>query len=591
MASSRQNGGALVSAFIGSLRSAVGFVPPRPTSPHYGRQAMVSPSDTITHESSSPRADPEHVSIRTLWPHAPDLPPGSSLILEDRLLRALCNARFDNIYGPIEADMIQPNTHNNPSNQSVVNTTEHESLAPLPPTADQQASPSKSNDKRDRAIAKFREDHQRAITFDDEDDEQYYHNPLLVRQCSALASIFAPIRGPSPAFQSMHTFLVFNDGEQASDPNLSVPKQLNPAAPAFEYQPSHDNIQDTAPRSDRQALQPQDPISEPALPEFPAEATRAPSPAFQSMHMFLVPNDGEKASDSDPSVSQQLNPAAPAFEYQPRHDNIQDTAPRAYQQALKSQDPISEPPAPELLAEAARAPAPQPHAPRQGPVKLRELPHHPNLKKKQARAAFDAQRQNLANGGGAVNGNGAARSQQPQNGSSASMLPWGPYGPARSNSSLSNLSRVTTGPSRGPSRFGRSTGPSSPNGSSGPSTPPGTDSNSPRTPATTDTNLSTSPTPSLGPPHKVKDTASSSNSVARPATPGPSREPGTPSAWTGTSRRSAVAANPPRSPPAPTTGTAWVPEAATRRRGGLRGARTWHPSPAARNVKNWRSSG
>lgn len=263
---------------------------------------MASPSDAITHESSSPRADPKPVSISTMWPHAPDLPPGySSLILEDRLLRALCNARFDNIYGPIGADMIQPSTHNNPSNQSVVNTTGHESLAPLPPTADQQASPSQSDDKRDRAIAKFREDHQRAISFDDEDDEQYYHNPLLVRQCSALASIFAPIRAPSPAFQFMNMFLVFNDGEQASDPNLSVSKQLNPAAPAFEYQPSHDNIQDTAPRPDQQA-QPQDPISEPPSPEFPAEA--------------------------------------------------------------------------------ARAPAPQPHTLRRGPVKLRELPHHPNLKKK-----------------------------------------------------------------------------------------------------------------------------------------------------------------------------------------------------------------
>ncbi|KFY81958.1 hypothetical protein V500_10936 [Pseudogymnoascus sp. VKM F-4518 (FW-2643)] len=586
MASSRQNGGALVSALIGSLRSAIGFVPPLPSSPHYGQQAMASPSDTITHESSSPRADPEPVSITTLWPHAPDLPPGSSLILEDRLLRALCNARVDNIYGPVGAGMIQPSTHNNPSNQSVVDITGHGSLAPPPPTADQQALPSQSDDKRDRAITKFRENHQRAITFDDDDDEQYYHNPLLVQQCSALAPIFAPIRTPSPAFQSMNMFLVFNDGEQASGPNLSVSKQLNPAAPAFEYQPSHDNIQDTAPKPDQQALQPQDPISEPPSPEFPAETARAPSPEFQTMQMLLVLNDGEQASDPDPSVSKQLNPTAPAFEYQPRHDNIQDTAPGADQQALQPQDPTSEPPSPGFPAEAARAPAPQPHAPRQGPVKQRELPHHPKNKKKQARAAFEAQRQNLANGGGAVNGNGAAHSQRSQNGSSAFKPSWGPY-----RSAQSNRSPVTTRPSGGPSGFGGSTGPSSPNGSFGPSTPPGTDNNSPRTPATTDTNLSTSPTPSLGPPHKVKDTAGSSNSVARPATPGPSREPRTPSARTGTPRRSAVVANPPHSPPAPTTGTAWVPKTATRRPGGLRGARTWHPSPSARTAKNWRSAG
>ena len=555
---------------------------------------MASPSDTITHESSSPRADPKPVSISTMWPHAPDLPPGySSLILEDRLLRALCNARFDNIYGPIGADMIQPSTHNNPSNQSVVNTTGHESLAPLPPTADQKASPSQSDDKRDRAIAKFREDHQRAITFDDEDDEddeQYYHNPLLVRQCSALASFFAPIRAPSPAFQFMNMFLVFNDEEQASDLNLSVSKQLNPAAPAFEYQPSHDNIQDTTPRPDQQA-QPQDPISEPPSPEFPAEIARAPSPASQTTQMLQVLNGGEQASDSNPSVSKQLNPTAPAFEYQPRYDNIQDTAPGADQQALQPQDPISEPPSPEFPAEAARAPAPQPHTLRRGPVKLRELPHHPNLKKKEARAAaFEAQRQNLANGGGAVNGNGAARSQQSQNRSSASMLPWGPYRPARSNWPRSNWSPVTTRPSRGPSGFGRSIGPSSPNGSSGPSTPPGTDSNSPRTPATTDTSLSTSPTPSLGPTYKPEDTSGSSNSVTRPATPGPSREPRTPPARTGTLRRSAVAANPPLSPPAPTTGTAGVPAVATRRPRGPWGARMWHPLPSARTVKNWRSA-
>lgn len=507
---------------IGELGLAICPVPPHPSSSHSGQQAMVWPSDTTGHESTFPRADPEQVSITTLVPHVPDLPPGISPALESRLIRAICNARVEAIYGPVGTEVIYPRTHNFLSNQSVFNAALHGYLASLYPTADQQATTLQPDD-RQLAIAKFREDHQRAITFDDEDDEEYFPNSL-----------------PSQQF------------------------------------------------------------STPAL-------IHATSPAFQPIDMGLVNYPTVQALDPNPPASKPLDPAAPAFEYQPSNRYIQDIATQAEQEAAQAQEPIPEAPAPEFPAEAASAPATRPHVTPQGTIRLRDLYHHPdNVKKREKaaqreRAALEAQSRGLSTGGGIANGNGAPQSQKPQNGSSAPKLLSGPYGSSRSNGP-----QATTRSPTGPSGSNSSTGPSSSNGSpgprrphsntpsparSGPSTPPRTGSNSPTTPATTDTSLSTSPTPSLSPPRKLKDTAGSPNSVGRPATPGPSRVSRTPTGTTGTVRTCAGGATPQLSPPAPTTGTAGVSAATTSNRRGDSEANSWHQSLQAGNAENLTSAG
>ncbi|KFY93123.1 hypothetical protein V498_04542 [Pseudogymnoascus sp. VKM F-4517 (FW-2822)] len=513
MALSRPNEENMFSNLIGELGPDICPVPPHPSSSHSGQQAMVWPSDTTRHESTFPRADPERVFITTLLPHVPDLPPGIPPALQSRLVRAICNAWVEAIYGPVGAEVLYPRTHNVLSNQSVFNAALHEYLASLYPNAGQQAIHLQLDD-RQLAIAKFREDHHRAITFDDEDDEEYFPNSLPSQQFSTTTLIHAT----SPAFQSIDMGLVYYPTVQAFDPNSSKSKPLDPAAPAFEYQPKNRHVQDIATEADQEAAQAQEPIPEVPAPEFPAEA--------------------------------------------------------------------------------ASAPATRPHVTPKGTIRLRDLYHHPdNVKKREKaaqreRAALGAQSRGLSNGGGIANGNRAPRSQKPQNGSSAPKLSSGPYGSTR--------------PPRGPSGSNSSTGPSSTNGSprprrphsntpspacSGPSTPPRTGSNSPTTPATTDTSLSTSPAPSLSPPRKLKDTAGSPNSVRRPATPGPSRGSRTPTGTTGAVRTCAGGATPQLSPPAPTTGTAGVSAATTSNSRGDSDANSLRQSLQAGNAESSTSAG
>ncbi|OBT69175.1 hypothetical protein VE03_02031 [Pseudogymnoascus sp. 23342-1-I1] len=495
MISSRPNEENMFSSHIGELRPAVGPVPPRPSSSQSGQEAMATPSDTTRHESPYPPADPERISITTLGPHVLDLPPSLPLDLEDRLIRALFNARAENLYGPVGTKEFQPSIYNVLSSQSVFsqsifNAILHKSLA----------------------IAKFREDHERAIAFDEEDDEEYFPNPLPSQQLSTPSLS----RATSPA-------AITSDDKDHEEyfPNPFTPQQF----------------------------------STPVVLD-------ATSPAFQPIDMGVVNYPTVQALDPNPSAPKQLDPTAPVFEYQPSGCYIQDMATEADKKAPQAQEPIPELPAPEFSAEAVSAPAPQPHLTPQGTIKLRSLPfYEPEQKKKwamkaqQKMAALQAQSRHLYHGGGVANRNRAARSQKPQNGKPSSTN--GSSGPPRTRGNTSSPAR------------------------SGPYTPPRTGSNSTTTPATTGTKLPTCPTPSLSPCPKAKDAAGSSNSVRRTATPGPSRGPRTPTATKGAVKTHAGGATPQLSPPAPTTGTAGVPAASTRKSSGRAEAKTWRGSPQA----------
>ncbi|ELR02971.1 hypothetical protein VC83_03495 [Pseudogymnoascus destructans] len=546
MATVGQNEGTIASNVVEILRRAISNVPPSPSLSPSGQQAMAWPSDTTREESSSPPADPQYISIRTLWPHSPDLPPGPPSTSQDRLLHALGDTHVENIYGLTGLEGIQPSTLNALNSPSVVHTTGHETF--LSSTAGQQALPLQFDYERNLAIAKFREDHQGAITFDDDDDEEFFlclGPPSGRRRYSP-----TPILATSPAFEPWGMYPPFYDWDEDFDSDPPVSKELDPAAPVFEYQPSHAYIQDTASGADQQALRSQDSVSEPPEPDLPAEASGA-------------------------------------------------AAPGARQQAVQSQDAVSESPESELPTQALSAPAPQPHAPQRWSLPpLRDLPFYSDKKRKGEEAELRAQRMRQQNRVGAANGNGTARSQQSQNGNAASGPSSAPYMPARSNGFM-----ATATPSRGSSRSGRSMALGSHNGSSifprarngsfkprnnppslirsGPSKGPQTGSNSSGTTATTYAGLSTHPAPSSSPPCKFEDTALPSNSVERPATPGPSGEPRTNPATKGKARTHTKAASPPRPPPAPTTGTAGVPVAATRPRGGRARGRTRRQSPPA----------
>ncbi|KFY35565.1 hypothetical protein V494_05799 [Pseudogymnoascus sp. VKM F-4513 (FW-928)] len=324
------------------------------------------------------------------------------------------------------------------------------------------------------------------------------------------------------------------------------------------------------------------------------------------------------AFDPNQSASKQLNPAAKAFEYQASHDSVQSTAPESHHQALQPSHPIAEPPAAEPPAtepqtEAAIAPVLQQQAPRQGPIRLRDLPYHPSQKKKQMKLA-EAQSLANVNRRRAMKGNVTAQSQRSPNGGSASKLSYGPYRPARSN--RPRPISMSSGPSapgystascsrNGPSNFPRYQGSwRSPPAANPSFTAPGTHrnspnstisasptssqtgSNSPATSGTADTSLPTSPTPSLSPTYKGKGTGGPSETVVRPATPGTSRELRTPAATPGEQRVYAQAASPPRSPPAPTTGMAGVPTGPSRQRRGRADANSWRGQPPTRTPED-----
>jgi hypothetical protein len=529
-----------------------------------GRQAIDS-SHALRQESSSLPADPEYISITTLWPHEPDLPPSSSSTSQDGLLHALGYTQVENIYG---VERFQPSTPNAPNSPRVVHTTGHETLAFLSSTAAQQALPLQFDYERCLPIAKFREDHEGAITFDDVDNEEFFlclDPPTGCRRYSP-----PPILETSPESVPGDMDLPFYDWDEVFDSNPPPSKELDPAAPAFEYQPSHAYIQDTATGADQQALQSQDSISELPEPELPAETSSAPAPGPD-------------------------------------------------QQALQSQDPVSQSPESELPTQALSAPALQSHAPQQRRLpRLRDLPHYHEVRREEAE--LRAQRQRQRNGNGYANGNGIARSQRSQNGNATFGPSQGPYRPTRSNGFMATAtpSRGSSGSSHsmalgshnGSSRFSQTrNGPANPPAAStsswapkprsnppsptrsGPSKAPQTGSNSSRTTATTDAGLPTNPTPYSSPPYKFKDTAGPSNYVERPATPGPSREPTTNPATRGKARAYTKAASPPRSPPAPTTGTVGVPAAATRPRGGGARAKSWRQSPPAQAAEGSTTTG
>ncbi|OBT86758.1 hypothetical protein VE02_04234 [Pseudogymnoascus sp. 03VT05] len=521
-----QNEGGVVSNFVEMLRTlrhAFPDEPPRLSWSPSGWQAMDS-SHTLRQESSSLPADPEYISITTLWPHEPDMPPGSSSTSQDGLLHALGYTQVENIY---HVENLQPSTLSAPNSPRVVHATGHETLDFLSSAAGQQVLPSQCDFELCLGIAKFREDNEGAITFDDDDDEEFF-------LC------------------------------------------LGPPGGRRRYSPPP--ILDTSPES---------------LPE--------------DMDLPFYSSDEE--FDLNPPASKELDPTAPAFEYQPGHAYIQDTAPRADQQALQSQDHVSDCTEPELPAEASIAPVPQPHAPRQRPVRLRDLPCYDDVRK-QERTELRAQRMRQQNGVSAANGNGIARSQQSQNGVAAFGPSQGPYRPTGSNGFM-----ATATPSRGSLGSSRSMAHGLHNGSpgfqrarngffnppaaspsswrpkprssppsptrSGPSKRPQARSNSAGTTATTDSGLSTTPTSSSSPPSKFKKTAGPSNLVERPATPGPSGEPRTNPVTKGKARANTEAASPPRSPPAPTTGMVGAPAAAIRSRGGRGRGRTRRQSPPA----------
>ncbi|OBT74382.1 hypothetical protein VF21_06820 [Pseudogymnoascus sp. 05NY08] len=531
-----QNEGGAVSNLVEILRTLRHTFPDEPPSLSWspsGRQAIDS-SHTLRQESLSLPADPEYISITTLWPHEPDLPPGSSSTSQDGLLHSLGYTQFENIY---HVEKFQPNTLDAPNSPRVAHTTGYETLDFLSSAAGKQILPLQFDFVHCLGIAKFREDNEGAITFDDVDDEEFFlclGPPGRRRRYSP-----PPILDTSPEFLPEDMDLPFYNSDEEFDLNPPVSKELDPTAPVFEYQPSHAFVQDTAPGADQQALQSQDSICDLPEPELPAETSRA-------------------------------------------------TDLGANQQALQSQDPVSESMEPELPAEASIAPVPQPHAPRQRPLRLRELPCYDDVRA-QERAELRAQRMRQQNGVSAANGNGTARLQQSQNGNAAFRPSQGPYRPTGFNGFM-----ATATPSRGSSWSSRSMANGPHNRSSGfqrtrnssfnppaalpsfwtpkprsnppiptrsgPSKRPQTGSNSPGTTATTDSGLSTTPTSSSSPPSKFKKTAGPSNLVERPATPGPSGEPRTNPATKGKARANTEAASPPRSPPAPTTGmVAWRP--------------------------------
>ncbi|KFY13332.1 hypothetical protein V492_03346 [Pseudogymnoascus sp. VKM F-4246] len=356
-------------------------------------------------------------------------------------------------------------------------------------------------------------------------------------------------------------------------------------------------------------------------PASPVHHLDTAAPVFEPLFFFMPYYPIMGAFDPNQSASKQLNPTAKAFEYQASHGSVQSTAPESHHQALQPGHPIAEPPpaeppATEPQTEAAIAPLLQQQAPRQGPIRLRDLLYHPSRKKKEIKLA-EAQSLANVNRRRAMKGNVTAQSQWSPNGGSASKSSHGPYKPARSNgpSPISKSSgpfapgySTASGSRNGPSNFPRYQGSwRSPPAAKLSSTAPGTHrnspnstvsaspttsqsgSNSPATSGTAGTSLPTSPTPSLSPTYEGKGTGGPSETVVRPATPGTSREPRTPAATTGEQRAYAQAASPPRSPPAPTTGMAGmagVPTGPSMQRRGRADANSWRGQPPTRTAED-----
>jgi hypothetical protein len=226
----------IFSNFVEILGGVIRNIPPSPSSLPSGQQPMAWPFDTTGEESSSPPAEPERISIRTLWPHEPELPLGSSSTSHNGLLHALGDTQVGNIYVPTRAERIQPYTLDALNSLGVVHTTDYETLACLPSTAGQQVLPSQYDLKRYLSIAKFREDNEGAITFDDDDDEEFFFclGPPNGRRHYSPPPILDTSSESFPGDMDQP----FYDWDEVFNSNTPVSKELDPAAPVFEYQPN-----------------------------------------------------------------------------------------------------------------------------------------------------------------------------------------------------------------------------------------------------------------------------------------------------------------------------------------------------------------
>ncbi|KFX91773.1 hypothetical protein O988_07593, partial [Pseudogymnoascus sp. VKM F-3808] len=558
------------------ILSRMNFVPPTPSSPSSEQQDLVLSPGTTPHVSSSSPADSERISATPSSSQAaPDVQPGSSLASPDHALHEPSNARTENAYDPIgAAGTAELSIENALNRQSAVHATGHEALAPQSFATEQETSSLQSYQDRN------------AIAIDFGDDDEYIPN---VSEGGG--------ENPPPASNGdgQNSSTVSNGDSHDSPIASNVDGQDSPTAsngdgdnPPTDSNGDDEHFPHRRPYSDYSAIPP----SFAAAPEFqPMEASPVLNPMGQEIH-------------SIPSASMQLNPAAPAFEYQPIHDGA---ATGADQRDLHPQASGAPVVATRLPIEASSAPVSESQTPK---VKLREKPFHPNkIRKIQKRqAAEEALNRGLANDGVAQNEIGAAQSQESQNDSVSHTPSMGPCERARSNESW-----PTTGSSGGQSNSGYFTEPSTSNSSperpiacgnltedsaagpsslaprsgsgrpefvaAGPYRPPNTWGRPPRASAATDAELPIPPTPASSQPYGIEDTAGPSNSMPFLDASGSSRTPRAPNALIGAVRANTQAASPPCEPPSPTTGTAGAPVLATRRGRGRAESRTWRQSP------------
>ncbi|KFX85830.1 hypothetical protein V490_09386 [Pseudogymnoascus sp. VKM F-3557] len=543
------------------LRGSMNFVPPTLSSLSSEQQGLVLSPDTTRQVSSSSPADPERIFATPSSPQAPDVRPGSSLATPDHALHEQSNTRTENAYDPIgAARTAEPAIDNASNSQSAVHATGHEALAPQSFATEQDTSSLRSYQDRN------------AIAIDFGDDDEYIPN---VSEGGG--------ENPPPASNGDgQNSPAASNGDGQNSPTASNGDGENPPT---DSNGDDEHFPHRRPYSDYSAIHP----------------SFATALEFQPMEASPVLNPMNQEIDSIPSASMQLNPTAPAFEYQPSHDGA---ATGADQRDLHPQASGAPVVATRLPIEASSAPVSEPQTPK---VKLREKPFHPDkIRKIQKRqAAEEALNRGLANDGVAQNEIEAAQSQESQNDTVSHTPSMGPCERARSNESW-----PTTGSSGGQSDSGYFTTPGTSNGSpersiafnslaedsaAGPSSSaPRSGSDRPefiaagpyRPPYTwvtptraSDAELPIPPTPVSGQPYEIEATAGPSNSIAFLDAPESSRTPRAPNASIVAVRTNTQAASPPREPPSPTTGTAGASVLATRRGRGRAEFRTWRQSP------------
>ncbi|KFY36831.1 hypothetical protein V495_07578 [Pseudogymnoascus sp. VKM F-4514 (FW-929)] len=538
------------------ILSRMNFVPPTPSSPSSEQQDLVLSPDTTPQVSSSSPADPERISTTPSSPQAPDVPPGSSLASPDHPLHEPSNARAENAYDPIGAARTAGLGIDNASNgQSAVHATGHEALAPRSFATEQDTSSLQSYQDRNAIAIDFGDDDEyipnvsegggenrstasngggqdspAASNCDGQnspagsnDDGENSPNRRPYSDFSAIPPSFAA----APEFQPMETSPVFNpvDQEIGSIPAASV--QLNPTAPAFVYQPSHDYTQGAATGADQRDLHPQASGAPVVATRLPIEASSAPVSEPQTAKVKL------REKPFHPNKIRKIQKRQAAEEALNRglaNDGVGQNEIAAAQSQEPQNDTVS-------------------HTPSMGPCER-------------------------------------ARSNEfwPTTGSSGGQSDSGYFtAPSTSNSSPERpiaCGSLTEDSAAGPSSSAPRSGSGRPEFvAAGPYRPPNTWGRPPRASAATDAELTIPPTPASSQPYGIEDTAGPSNSMAFLDAPGSSRTPRAPNASTGAVRTNTQAASPPREPPSPTTGTAGAPVLATRRDRGRVESRTWRQSP------------